>query len=174
MTENQILDFILKTTYTTTDLIRQINTFREFLEYKFFTSKENVRFDDFAIEKFIPSSDTMIISKWDETFGSSFTKINVYKILDKVKSLLQNVPVITVYLPYTPDENEILTLIRWFKKNVHPQVLIDLRKNEALVLGCAFAWKGIYHDFSLHYFLEKNRNALLNLISNYAPNFSHI
>ena len=174
MTEKQIVEFILKTTYTTSDLNRRLNLFREFLEYKFFTGKENVKFDDFAIERTIPSPDMMVISKWDETFSLSFTKVNVYKLLDRVKSLLSEFPVITVYLPFTPDENQILTLIEWLNKNVHPQILIDLRKNEALVLGCAFAWKGVYHDYSLHFFMEKNRNALLKLLSDYAPNFFHI
>ncbi len=61
-----------------------------------------------------------------------------------------------ITLAVTLPKKEIQRLKQWFRQNVDPQILLDLRQNAEIVGGCQIIWQGFEGDFSLRKKLKHN------------------
>ncbi len=46
-------------------------------------------------------------------------------------------------------KEEIQRLRQWFRQNVHPQALLEIRQDKKIIGGCQIIWQGFEGDFSL-------------------------
>lgn len=58
-------------------------------------------------------------------------------------------PVVIITLATTLPKEEIRRLGQWFRRNVDPQILLDIRQNPDIIGGCQLIWRGFEGDFSL-------------------------
>lgn len=166
MTEDQLFQTILADTYTLTDFHRRLKLLRDYLENTFFT-EERQSLSDFFKKHQISTSDLEILVAWGDNFYQSFAQENIYKILRNLEEKAKNLPIVTVYLPIAINSLLPYQIGKWFRQNLEYAVLIDLKTDYSLVSGAAVVCKGIYHDFSLHYYISKQKEEILNIISNY-------
>ncbi len=54
-----------------------------------------------------------------------------------------------VTLAVSLPKEEIQRLGQWFRRNVHPKVLLDFRQDPKIIGGCRIIWQGFEGDFSL-------------------------
>lgn len=170
MNEDQILSTILPSTFTKAHCYRRLRLWREFLEHKFFKGEPEVKIEDFLREENASQSDLDTLSSLGGKFYHLFTRENIYKILNNLSDNLKKLPVVTVFLPNEPTEREIVNLGKWFRKHLDPYVIMDLRLDPKLHTGCAFVWNGVYHNFSLRFYLDKEKKRVLQIIEEYAQN----
>lgn len=63
---------------------------------------------------------------------------------------------ISITLAIALPKEEIRRLEQWFREQVDPQILLDIRKDPSVIGGCQIIWQGMEGDFSLLKKLKKN------------------
>ena len=169
MDEKELLTQLVTVSYTKTDLTRKLRVLREFLEQKYY-SQGGQTLADFLKVANCTKEDTSALLSLKSEFYKSFTKYNSYPLLNKINRLLNKEEIIHVYLPYEMEDAEKEKLGIWFKKNVNNKVILELIVDPSLILGCAFAYKGVYHNFSLKFFINSYRQDIRKLLDRYAQN----
>jgi len=63
--------------------------------------------------------------------------------------IIEKLPVVILTLAIFPTKDETQQLERWFRRNVDPQILLDIRQDPKIIGGCRIIWQGFEDDFSL-------------------------
>lgn len=158
---------ILRTCFTKTEFYRRINILRDFLEAKFFMG-ETHSLQDWLYARHTPEEDMNVLLSWGKPFYDSFTADTMYQLITDCTNAVGNLPILTIYLPFTPADREKVTIGLWCRKNVDPRCILDIRSDPSLVAGCTLSWNGVYRDYSLHSFIESTRDGVKKLIGQYA------
>lgn len=166
MTADQLFTTILHTAYTRADLQRRIRLLREFLEKSFY-SPEATDLTKFLLSKRATTDDIDAFLAWGDSFLDAFNKDNTYKLLNTMSEMIKSIPVISVYIPYEPVPAEVVKLGTWFRRSVGDNILLDIHTDPTLLGGCAFAWKGVYRDYSLRYYMHKRKEEISKIITDY-------
>lgn len=168
MNEQELLTTITKNAYTKSDIQRRLRIFRGYLEHSFYSQENTLSLEDFLDSKQTASDDRSAIVSWGEAFAGAFTKDTMYHLIDMLIERSNDLPEINVYIPYEPVPGEIAKMGSWFRKNVNPAMLVNLHIDPTILGGCAFAWQGIYRDYSLRHYIMKHRDAIVDIIRRYA------
>jgi F0F1-type ATP synthase delta subunit len=64
----------------------------------------------------------------------------------------------------TIDINDREKLGKWFKDNLSPTALLDLKVDEKLIGGISFVWKGIKHEYSFKKMVQKKKDQILEIM----------
>ncbi len=56
---------------------------------------------------------------------------------------------IIITLAITLPKEEVQRLEQWFRQNVDPQAVLDIRCDQKIIGGCQIIWRGFEGDFSL-------------------------
>lgn len=151
--KNALLTKLLEKNYTKQELIGKLRTLREFLERKYFSGVSEVSRKD--------------LRELDDKFINAFNKKNAYLLLKKIEADLNTIEPIHLYLPIEVKDAELEKLGTWFKKNVSKMAILELHLDQALTLGCAVAYKGVYRDFSLKYYIKSYRKEIAAILDKY-------
>lgn len=156
---------MLRNTYTTDDLIERLGYMRRYYGVKIFTegSKKNI---DEVLHTECEEHTLMRLKEWEREFEkSNIQPVVVYEALDTVQEEIISIPTITIYVPvrFRPDDVERFGI--WFRENVQPNILLSLRVDPRSTGGCSMIWKHMYYDFSLHYYIQKNRDAIVHVLN---------
>jgi hypothetical protein len=165
METDDYIKIMLPNTFTKADMLRRIRYAREFLEQEYYVSKPDL--PTFLLSKHATTDDMDAMISWGDAFYKSFAKNTMYNLFNTISEKVKKMPAVNMYIPYEPVPAEIVKLGTWFRKNTYPNILIDLHVDYTLLGGCAFAWKGMYRDYSLRYFMQKRRDEIGKLISEY-------
>lgn len=168
MTEEQLLESILKTTYVKADVMRRIRIVREFLEQKFFTPGDKKELKDFLVAQQIPQQEQDVVESWGKDFFTSFTKENAYDYLEYLNAKVKDLPTINLYVPVDLDAKGAIVIGTWVRTHIDKMALIELHMEKSAFGGCAFAWNGVYYDYSLRHYMRKKMDAIRNLLTAYA------
>ncbi len=164
----QLLQTILKDAYTKNDALRRLRILREYLEYVFFSTTKETTLQEYLKKQPLSQSDRQTMTAWNKSVYSFISQDNLYQVINTISSEIQKIPTTTLYLAAKLSEEETEKLGAWFRKNISPCLLLDIRLDEDKVVGFSIAKKGILMDYSLHYFIQKNKQAILNLVETYA------
>ncbi|OGG30044.1 hypothetical protein A3A63_01845 [Candidatus Gottesmanbacteria bacterium RIFCSPLOWO2_01_FULL_46_9] len=167
MNDQELFQAIIDTSFVKTDVMRRTRIIREFLEQKFYTPGEKRGLTAFLEHTNTSDDDMKIMEHWGEPFFNSFTKENAYDLLENVKGRMNDLPTINLYVPLTLGPTDIPRLGAWCRKNIDKNILIELHVEPSTFGGCAFAWNGIYMDYSLRHYLRKRLDAVRNILSDY-------
>lgn len=166
MDYRQIEAIILQKTYTKSDYIRRCTVLREYLETKFFKDS-SLGFSQFLAKANISENDKGALLTLDEHFFNLFTRDNLYIIINGLSESLKALPVLTLYLAVNLDDPQISQLGRWFRENLNPELIMDVRCNPTLVTGCAYVWNNRYKDLSLHFLFAQKEEFINKIIESY-------
>ena len=168
MNNHELLHTILNKAYTKSDALRRLHLLREYLEQSLFSTDSNLTLNDFLDQQNSSDEDYYIMTSWKKSLYNSITQENLYKIINAISEEIKSYPTIIIYLPHKPENKDIKKIGSWFHKNISENILIDIKTDEEKIGGCAFVRNGIYFDYSLHHYIQKNRESILNLINEYA------
>lgn len=168
---NNLLTTILTNTYTQSDLNHRLGLLKGFLEFWYYQPHEKTNFLFLLNEFFTRGEESRdefnALNFWGPNFYGEFSKENLYQLLNQIKKEAEALPTVTIFLPFVPPIYEIPKLGEWFRQNVSLAAVIDVKSDPRLIGGCALARRGVYQDFSLRYYIEKNRPAVLKVIADY-------
>lgn len=170
-TASNLLDIVLSNTFSRASLFHRLNLTREFLEYQYFKPHENNNLT-YLLNEFIDlkrenRDEFTALFAWNAPFFNKFDLKNFYGLLEKIENEARKLPSAILHIPFPEPPYEISKLCDWFRMNVHPKFVIDTRFDRKLIGGCAIDYKGVHYDFSLRYFLEKNKASIKAVIEDY-------
>lgn len=136
-----ILQTILKDTYTLSQLKHRLHILRSKLSQSFFGGE---------IISSLSPSDTIWIQSIPPEFFALFNKDNYSKLISDTELSLSKIKMLTVYLAFETND-EVLGAIGIKARQLFGEAfLLDIKYNPELIAGCAFSWNGIYKDYSIH------------------------
>lgn len=173
METKELLTNFLSNTFTQDSAQHRLALTKEFLEYYFFTSHENQNLT-YLLNKFINEKNENrdefnALFGWGYRFFESFNRDNLYQLLATLESEVKNLPIAILYLPIVLPIYHLPRLSGWFRRNIRPNFLLDIKFDRDLIAGCAIVWQETYYDFSLRYFLNLNKPAIKKIIEDYLP-----
>ena len=159
---------LLNSTYTKDNLHRKIMLLEEFYGNYFFkdhkdgTVKE--RFKNFLLDEGVGEYLRGTLLTLSDNFFATFTAENFRNSLEEIKKEEENYPHITIYVATVLPPIEVEKLGKWARSNIAPSIFLDLEIDSKAVGGCSFVWNGVYHDYSLGYYIDKNRTEIRSLL----------
>ncbi len=152
--EDQILDQVLKDSLTLTEANKKLRVLKTFISDRIFNS--NLKDEDVEAEsEWLNSLDKQLLDR--------FTEKNLNKTFEKALEKLQQKGVLVIYFAFEPSRDLLLDVANWLRKNISPTLLFDSKYDPTLIAGCAFVWKGVYHDYSIRGKIADNRKVLLEM-----------
>lgn len=164
--ENNLYKELKKVSFTKADLNNRLNLLRSYLENRFF-AKKSKPLVVFLQNPEINPEDSLAIKKLSKNFFAAFDKNNAYSLLSTIEKTAEKDEVLKVYLPVEFTGKEKDKVASWFKDNLAVDYIIDIEVDPSLTLGFSFASKGVYHDFSLKYFVNKLRPQIKSILERY-------
>jgi len=94
-------------------------------------------------------------------FYQKFTKDNIYDIFSSIEKSAGNLPVLTLFLPFEPNEATETQLGTMTRTTFNfPTLLLDIKLDPNLIAGTALSWKGVYKDYSLRARIAEKRSEI--------------
>lgn len=150
---DQILDTILKNTFSLTSLKHRLRILKSYLEANLFGSKET----EAPIKE-----DSDWLKTLPPPFYQNFNKDNVYQIFSQLEHKISQYAVLIIYLTFVADEAVLSQIGQKARKTfANPALLLDVKYDPKLIAGTALSWKGMYKDYSLHSRIEEKRGDIL-------------
>lgn len=168
MDETQLLDTILVSTYVKADVLRRLRIVREYLEQRFFTPGEKKDLPGFLTSESIPIEEQTLITGWGSEFFKSFNKENAYDYLQHMTDRVKDLPTVNMYVPIELDRGQTVKIGQWVRVNVDKNALVEFHVDTSVFGGCAFAWNGVYYDYSLRHYMHKKMDAIRKVLDGYA------
>jgi hypothetical protein len=161
----KIISSMLKNTYTTDDLIERLGHMRTYYGVKIFSENSNKTLDEVLRTQCEPHT-LKRLKEWERAFeADNIQPLVVYEALDTVQEEVVGMPTVTLYVPARFSPEDVERFGAWFRSNVQPNILLTLRVDPRSTGGCSMIWKHTYYDFSLHYYIQKNRDAVVKVVN---------
>lgn len=138
----EILNIILKSTYSLGLLKHRLRVLKTNLLKTFFGSQTN---DDP-----LNPEDLNWLQSLPASFYKQFNKDNVYQIFAAFETSITKLTTLTLFLTFEPDETTVNQIGSYCRQNFNfPDLLLDIKLDPNLIAGTALVWKGVYRDYSL-------------------------
>lgn len=152
---------MLHNTYTTDELIERLGLMRKYYNVRLFAGGENTPLRD-VLRNECDERTLVVLENWIDTFTKdSIQPLVAFEALDAVQEDVTGLPSVTLYVPvrFTPEQIEKFGT--WFRDNVQPNILLSMHIDPRATGGCSFIWNNVYYDFSLRYFMDKQREDIV-------------
>ena len=83
------------------------------------------------------------------------------ELIKQLRQLKENVQVIHLTFAVAADRDSLRQLVAWLRESVHPQTVIDVGLQPALVAGVSIRTPNRVHDLSMRSVLRKNHGLLV-------------
>ena len=83
------------------------------------------------------------------------------ELIKQLRILKENVPVIHMTFAVPADRDSLRRLVEWLRSSVHPQAVISVGLQPALVAGVSIRTTNHVHDLSMRSVLRKNHGLLV-------------
>jgi hypothetical protein len=92
--------------------------------------------------------DVAAMMEWSDDMFIQFTASNIRERILSLQQAVDALPIMTLYIPVTFPETDLVAMATWCRQACAPQLLFDVRIDPRMAGGCAFVWNDTYHDFS--------------------------
>ena len=157
------LSILVATTYSRADLAYRIGLLREFLEFAFFSSNTTEITKDVLAafeEKGHAVADIEFLRTLPLTFFETFTKESFYAELDALTVQSQKLPTLTLTVPVVLDLASREALGVWVRKEVGPEVLLEISTDAGIATGCQIVWGNTLYDFGFDHALHTTKSVV--------------
>jgi F0F1-type ATP synthase delta subunit len=86
------------------------------------------------------------------------------KLLLQLEELKQGCPTVHISFPADPTRDVLQKLVVWFRKEINPQVFIQIGLQPTIAAGIVLRTPNKVFDFSLRQHLYKNRDKLIEVL----------
>jgi hypothetical protein len=157
----KIISVMLRNTYTTDDLIERLGLMRDYYGKRVFTKGDVGTIDDILGAR-TEQATLDALHEWEQAFEEgNIQPVVVYEALDTVQEEVSSMPSVILYVPVRLGPEDVIKIGTWFRGNVQPNMLFTMRVDPRATGGCGLIWNDTYYDFSLHYYIEKHRDELV-------------
>lgn len=171
MDTRDIFTILLKTAFTKVEVLRRIRLLRDYLERKFFiTGGKAVTLEAFLEETHVSHDDAVALDEIEKKLGTSLTKEHAYGLTKELSEQAKTLPVVGMFLPAEPNEQEMAKVGEWVRQNLNPTAIIELHISPSFLGGCAMSYNGMYQEYTLDYFMQKNHEEIKKIIEKYVAN----
>lgn len=153
------LAIILKDTYSTTQLKHRLRILKAELVSQFFGGGPEDGYN-LDVSNLFPQDQNWLKSL-PADFYKKFNKNNVYKIFSDLESKISNIPTLTLYLTFEPDESTLEQIGNFARKMFGPNLMLDIKLDLTLIAGAALGWKGVLRDYSIKTQIEAKKGEIL-------------
>lgn len=161
---NPFLKTFMERTYSRADFAYHISLVREFFEFIFFT-KRDVSANKNGIEQFAayskkPLADIAFLHTLPSSFLDAFTQESLYETLNRLSEDSKQLKTfsLTVSIPLSRADEAAISA--WARREVDPNLLIDVDIDSSIAVGCRVVWNNRLHDFSFDHYLTENKTVL--------------
>ena len=159
-----LLKALAERTYSRSDFSYRISVMREFLEYVFFT-KHDARPGKESIEPFTayrkkPEADALFLQSLPESFFESFGQDSFYELLETLAGAVKRLPTLSLTVPVVLSHTDVEAIGTWARKNVDPEVMLEIDIEASVAVGCQIVWKDQLHDYALNHYLALHAEEL--------------
>lgn len=148
---NEILNTILKDSFTLAQLKHRIRVLKVYLESALFGGQN---------PKLI-TSDFSWLSALGQPLMTQFTKDNLYQKFQEMEEVVAKLPILIIYLPFETTDAANLQIGSYLRKAYNRIILLDPKLDPKLLAGCALVWNGVYKDYSLRIKIEERKGEIL-------------
>ena len=148
---DEVLNAILKDTYTYTHLKHRLRVLKSYLISKLFTSTPPP----------LETSDDDWLNSLQPNFYQQFNKDNVYQIFSDLEAKIAQSPKLLVYIPFTAPYQTVAQIGQFIRSLFGKDLLFDTKFNPDLIAGCAISWHGVYRDYSLRAKIDQRKGEIL-------------
>lgn len=164
----KIINIILTNTFTTDELSERVGCLREYYAARIFKNDTTSSVADLCAPH-VSEYTVAVLEEWDRAFKrEKLSDREVYDALDHIEEEVSKLPSVVVYVPIRFTHEYVARFGRWFRANVQPNIFLKLHTDPRVAGGCAFVWNDRYHDFSLRFFIHKNRKAIVDMFNRHA------
>lgn len=162
-----LFDRIIADTFTTQSLRRRIPLARDYFQKTLFGG-EFIKPTDLEARD---HTWLLTLTEEYETHANSvlrtITKENVGEIFAQLEEKTTKISPIVIFLPILLPPDEIDNLGRALRRVYGKEFFAELRLDPLLIAGAAFAWKGVYKDYSLRQKIRDNQDEILKSFAKY-------
>lgn len=172
--EEKLVQDILNETFTRSALHRRISLLRTGIAAIFFTDIESSlqnRIDSFIDGAKLDPTDKQFFYSLAKKFFPDFSKQTIPALTSRLEDMNNKIPILMLSIPVEISEIEANNIGQFVRRTFGKMAVVDFRINPTIIGGCGISWKGVYYDFSLSYYIKKNREKLITLINSYAKNW---
>lgn len=129
----EILNTILKDTYSLTALTHKLSVLKTYLLQTLFNGEQK----EFA------QQDLTWLQSLPAAFLQNFNKNNIYDIFSNLEKQKNGLKILTLYLTFDPDDQTLAQIGDHVRKSFNSLMLLDIKFDPNLIAGAAVVWKGI-------------------------------
>lgn len=150
---DNLLNIILKDTYSLSELKARVSSLKAKLLKDFFGTSEDLQ---------PQASQINWLNSLPSEVLTNFNKDNVYSVFEDLEKKITTLTPLTIFLSFEPDESSLNSIGQYARMAFNnPTLLLEIKYNPALIAGAALSWKGILRDYSLHSRIEERKLAIL-------------
>lgn len=166
----KIISIILSNTVTTDDLTERLSLLRGYYQTKLFGGAEDQKLGirEYLKDQATNEEHVQALEEWEQAFKrQQVTGKSVYDSYELINKELGALPTTTVYVPVKFPQKELQGMGEWFRREVQPNMMLEVKVDAGTVGGCAIVWGSVYHDFSLRYAIRKKREEVIEMFNMY-------
>lgn len=167
-----LLEHILESTYTATDLHRRVRLLQECLEATFYDQPKMRVLP--LVDRWhrevggrVERNDKQVFASLDLQILEDLTPMNLSTKIHDVVRESEKIPVMTIYLPVHFGQTELAPMAAWCRTEVAPGMVFDIEVNPQVVGGCAFVYKDTHFDWSLRKYMRAKKGMVTTLLNTY-------
>lgn len=170
--EEQLLNEILRDTYTLESFKRRSIALKLHLEEKIFKSSGDDKGEPVGLLKGLSKGSLDEARMWANSFNEKLldeiNQDNFRQIFNSNDKFISEASSLSIYFVFVPDEKQIEEIGQWLRKSLNNQKLIfSVKVDPSLIGGCAIAYKGVYKDYSLRAKIGANKEKLVEEFRRY-------
>jgi hypothetical protein len=162
MNTDEIAERILQNTYTKVDCYRRLALLEDYLDRTLFAAGTAPKPDFLSMyAQTEDGSHANAVAQWN--ILNAFSSQHFAEEILNLKKKMESLPGIILYVPVVLETAGIEMIGQWCRKEIQPNLLLEIQIDPAVAGGCAFVWKNVFYNFSLEYFMNKHRNEILKV-----------
>src|SRR3990167_9315053 len=134
MDESAIRQQLLTTTFTKQQLLSRMRLLRSYAELVSFTSLQSSLTEYLSLQNVV-LDEQKIITEWYDLAVKLAAGKPLINAVKKIENALEGVPTLALYLPKTNDGESVRTSCLWFRKQLNPEIVLEVSVKPELVAG---------------------------------------
>lgn len=164
------INIILANTVTTDDLTERLSLLRGYYQTKLFGGADDQKMGirEYLKDRATTEEHIHALEEWERTFQrEQVTGKSVYDNFEVIQKELDALPTTTIYVPVKFPQKELQDMGEWFRREIQPNMMLEVKVDVSTVGGCAIVWGSVYHDISFRYFMRKKRAEVITMFNMY-------
>lgn len=147
-----ILQKILESTYTLSQLKHRVRALHEYLSAKLFAPQNPPQLEP---------GDSAWVNSLGNDFLGQLNKDNINKIFTGLDAYIRQLKPLIIYIAFESTDESNNQVGKMLRKEFTGHKIFDVKIDPKLIAGCALSLNGVYKDYSLRVKIENEKGKIL-------------